>query len=456
MRLGILNWIFLSLYLGIQVAISFFVSKSIKTEDDYFVAGRSQPAWILAVSLFATWFGAETCIGASAIVYDQGLSGARAEPLGYSLCLFFSGLLLAPRIWNRKYTTLADFYADRFNHSVERVAVIILALLSLIWGAAQIRSFGHVIAATTKLNVDLAIFLSFLFVVIYTLLGGMMGDIITDVIQGGIVVLGLFLLLFIAMHDVDFFSILQSQSPERLSLLSPGESFWQRLDRWMVPICGSLVAQEIISRVLAAKSPDVAKKACYASAFIYLLVGGIPILLGLLGPSFFTVTGDSEQFLIQLAEAKLPNILFVCFSGALISALLATLDSILLGISGLISHNFLVPIFKVKAQKKKIFLARLVIVVAALLAYLLAVRANSIYELIEMSSSFGTPGVLVVTLMGLWFKSGGAKVAMATLVVGIVASPFGEYVLKLEAPFVFSLIASFLCYSFLALRLRVN
>lgn len=55
----------------------------------------------------------------------------------------------------------------------------------------------------------------------------------------------------------------------------------QRMDRWMIPILGSLVAQETISRVLAAKSMTVARLASFVAAGIYDFMGSIPVLLGL-------------------------------------------------------------------------------------------------------------------------------------------------------------------------------
>lgn len=423
-------------YLALQLVIAYFVSRTVKSEDDYLVAGRSRPTWLLAMSLFATWFGAETCLGSSAAVFEQGLSGSRADPLGYGLCLLLGGLLIAARIWNRKYSTLADFYADRFGRGPEKLAVIILCLSSMIWGAAQLRAFGQVIAATTPLNVQLAILVAFLFVATYTLLSGLLGDMVIDVVQGAIVIGGLVLMLVLIGMDSDLPALLAAQPAERFNLLSPGESGWERIDRWMIPVMGSLVAQEIVARMLAAGSPRIARKACYAAAVIYFAVGSIPVILGLVGPLVFPYDGESEQFLIQLAREKLPTIAFVAFAGALLSALLSTIDSILLGVGGLVAHNLVIPGFKVRDERRKLLINRAVVFTAGLLCYLMAVRATSIYDLLETASSFGTAGILVITLGGLWLRRGGPLTALATLVTGMTFTPVAEYALGLPAPFV--------------------
>lgn len=439
-----LNWIFLSCYLVFQLAIGYVVSRKIQTESDYFLGGRNLPHWMISLSLFATWFGAETCIGSSAAVYETGLSGSRSDPFGYSLCLLLMGLLLAARLWKGNYMTLSDFYKDRYGNWVEKITVWILIPSSLIWGAAQIRAFGQVVSATTEMNVTLAITISALFVVAYTYLGGLLGDIMTDVIQGMIIAGSLVAVLIICIWDIGGIGgILSSMDPSRLTLIAPGETLIERMDRWMVPILGSLVAQELISRVFAARSAGIARKACFTSAALYFAIGCVPVFLGLIGPWVLPGVSDSEQFLVLLAQEKLSPIMFIIFSGALISAILATIDSILLAVSSLFSHNFVVPLFQIRDEVTKVRLARGFVLVAAIICYVLALHAEGIYALAEAASSFGTAGILVITLMGLFTGWRHPAAATAALITGLVSTPLANYVFELPAPFLTSILISF-------------
>jgi len=434
-------------YLVLQLLVCIYISTRIKTEDDYLVGGRQFSLWIVAISLFATWFGAETCIGSSGAVYAQGLSGGRADPFGYSLCLFLSGTLIAGRLWNRRYVTLSDFYRERFGVKVEQLAVWVLSLSSLIWGAAQLRAFGQVISATSTLEYDKALFIGFAFVMAYTLLGGLIGDMITDVIQAIVIAIGLGLLLFqIFQNTPDVYTKIQTIPLERLSFLAEGEGWLTRADRWAIPILGSLVAQEIASRIFAAQSKKTAVAACYIGGLVYLLFGLIPVLLGLIGPQLIQVDGHHEQFLIQLAKQNLSPIMLGIFSGALISALLATIDTILLSVGGLISHNFLIPRLKIHGDRPKLLLSRFVVFSAGVVAYLLAVYSTGIYELLEVASSFGTAGILVITLFGLWFHFGRGLAGMSALVTGIVTTPVAEYLFESESPFLVAIVVSVFVY----------
>ena len=439
----------LLVYLVLQFILCYWISKKIKSEDDYLVAGRSSGYWLISLSLFATWFGAETCIGSSAEVYVHGLSGSRADPFGYSLCLFLTGLLIAPKLWNKEYVTLADYYRDRFGGVTEKFSVMILSFSALIWSAAQLRAFGQVLSTVTNWPIQLAVFISFAFVLLYVLFGGLLGDIITDAVQSVVIVIGLLLIFYfvITQTDLSVVTLIKEQSEDRLSIIGPNESLLKRIDRWMIPVLGSLVAQEIISRIFASKSKKVAIRSSYIAGIIYVFVGLIPVTLGLIGPSLvFMPEGNEEQFILRLAEASLPVLFIPIFFGAIVSALLATIDSILLSSSGLISHNIVIPKLKIKSEKAKVFASRFVVFLCGVFSYILAVYSKSIYSLLETASSFGTAGVLVITILGLWFSFGNYKTSTYTLLAGITLTPLFEHSLKVEAPFLFSILSCAIVY----------
>ncbi|MDA0934672.1 MAG: sodium:solute symporter, partial [Planctomycetota bacterium] len=86
-------------YVAAQIAIGVVVSRRIKTEDDYLVAGRRLGPTLATVSIFATWFGAETCVGATGSLYADGLGATSVEPFAYGICLVAMGLVFARPMW---------------------------------------------------------------------------------------------------------------------------------------------------------------------------------------------------------------------------------------------------------------------------------------------------------------------------------------------------------------------
>lgn len=439
----------LALYLIIQLLIGLWVSRKIVTEDDFFLAGRRLGPMMASFSIFATWFGAETCIGASAAIFSGGLSHSRAEPFGSAICLVLMSVFLATQLWNRNVVTLADLYKIRFNPKVEKLAAYLLVPTSIIWAAAQIRAFGQIVSVVIPVSLPFCIIIAATFVIFYTFMGGMMGDVIHDLIQGTVVIVGLGTLLYFAIQKGGGFEkTIGSIDPKMLSFKAEGESWLSRLDVWMIPILGSLFTQELISRVLASKSPKTAKNASMNAAILYFFVGMIPVTLGLIGHRFIGKLEHQDQFLPHLAKALLPEFAFVIFTGALIAAILSTVDSALLSAGAFMSRNIFGETMDGVDQRRKVFYSRLIIAACGLVALVIALVSNGIYDLVIAASSFGAAGVFVVTLASLYSpKFGTSTAAMVTLIVGVVATPIFKNYLNLDAPFIFSILLCFFTFA---------
>lgn len=445
--------IFLIIYLMVQFFIVFLMSKKIKNERDYLVGGNKIPSFLLMFSLFATWFGAESCIGTSGEVYQKGLSGGRADPFGYSLCLILLGLLIAKKIWSSNYITLGDFFRHRFGENTEKLASLVLLISSVVWGAAQLRALSQVISSSTSLPLNVTFGIAFLFILSYCTVGGLIGDIYNDFVQGTILIIGLGVLLYSVLKS-EGLAVLLQQTPQRLSFLSTDESLWQRMDRWAVPIFGSLIAQESISRLLAARNPNKARSSAFYSGVLYIFVGSIPVLLGLLGPAVLPGLPDKEQFLISLSQKYLSVPLQFLVVGALVAAILSTVDSILLSGGGLLSHNLVIPLLKNPTEKLKLTISRLGVFVISLVVLIIAWFSQGIYQLVENASSLGTAGLLVVTLFGLWSSIGNGLAAIITLILGLFFHPFADQVLILQSPFISTLLVCVVCYLILSWTTR--
>lgn len=428
---GIFAYVLLSLLIGI------IVSRTIRTEDDYLVAGRSLGYTLSTFTIFATWFGAETCIGAAGAIYENGLSGGTADPFGYGLCLFVMGLVFAVPLWKLRLTTLADLFRHRFSHGVERLAVLMLVPTSMLWAAAQIRAFGQVISASSGLEVSLTITMAAAVVIAYTMFGGLLADAWTDVIQGIALIIGLIILVAAFMTGGGA-EQLAAIHPDRLDPFG-GETVLGIIESWAIPVVGSVVAAELVSRIIAAKNPTVARRSSLLAGIVYLGIGIVPVTIGLAGFQLLPDLAEPEQILPIMAQRYLPPVLYMLFAGALVSAILSTVDSALLVASGLVSHNLIFPIRPNLSEGAKVRIARGGVLVFGIVAYVAALYARGVYHLVEEASEFGSAGIFIVVVFGLFTRLGGVASAYATLVTGIVLWFLGAYVLGFPYPYLTSL-----------------
>lgn len=438
----------IALYLVAQFAIGIAVSRKIASESDYLLAGRKLGVGLAAFSIFASWFGAETVVGAAGAIYSDGLGGGSADPFGYGLCLIVLGLAVAAPLWRRRYTTFGDLFRDRYSPGVERLAVVLMVPTSVLWAAAQIRAFGQVVSASSDIGVDVAITAAAVFVILYTVVGGLLADVITDFVQGVAVIIGLVLLLFAIGHaHGGVGAMLAGIDPGRLRLFSAAEATpLEIVEAWAIPVCGSLLAVEMLSRIMGCRTAETARNATLLGAAIYLGVGLIPVAIGLAGPTLAPNLEEPEQVVALLAQQHLSAFLYVLFAGALISAILSTVDSCLLAAGSLVSHNVIVQLAPALSERAKIWSARSCVIVFGVLAYLIALSAGGIYELVATASAFGSAGIFVVGLFGLFSNFGEARSAYASLTAGVLVWVAGEYLLEWPAPYLTSLAAALLAY----------
>lgn len=437
-------WLGIALYLLAQIGIGYWASRFIHNESDYLLAGRTLGVGLLSFSLFANWFGAETVMGSASAIAAHGLSGSRADPFGYTLCLIGMGFLLARVMRERRYMTLGDFFKEVYGVRTEKLSIVIMIPSSLIWAAAQLLAFGQILSLILNAHIEVALFAATCLVIIYTFLGGLLANVITEFFQSIILIVGLAILLFHVSGEVGGLTQALINLPEeRWALSRPDESWLHRINTWCIPIFGSLVAQEALSRIFAARSPSVAQKASFVAAFIYFAVALIPFLIAMVGGVMIPMElMHQDHFLPSLAHRLLSKGEFVIFLAALLAAILSTLDAALLSVSALAAHNLIIPLFPKMTEYHKVSLTRFLMVLGGFAAYGIAISGESIYNLALAASSFGTACILVCTLGGLWFPTLATPTfGTLTLLLGIVITLVGDYWLDWEATFLYSLFA---------------
>jgi SSS family transporter len=408
--------VMITLYVVAQMGIGLYMARNVKSETDFYVAGRSLGPVVATFSVFATWFGAETIIGSSAAIAKDGLSGARAEPFGYAICLVGMAFFIAGQFRARGYVTLADFFRDRFDVRSETATAAITALVSIIWAAAQLLALAALLKAALGLPPAVTLFVAAGIVLLYTSFGGIMGDVYTDLLQGIVLIVSLFLIFFgVAAALGGFPAMIGSIKPEQLSLLGEGETWLDRIDAWAIPILGSLVTQEAIGRFLSTRTAQTARQACFGAAGLYLAIGMIPVMIGLAGAHVPLSGGEGDDFLPALAKQLLPPWLFIVLSGALLSAILSTVDSNIISVSSLVSVNLLAKTREKISERGRLIMARAITALAAIAALIVALSGESIYDLIQLSSALGQAGILIAVLFGLYSRFGSGNAAFGAI-----------------------------------------
>ena len=436
----------LLMYVVLQFAIGAWFSRTMATDTDYILAGRRLGIGLVTFSVFATYFGAEAIVASAGSVHEKGLQGAIVDPLCYAIALILVALFFAARLWRADLVTFADFFRARYSPGVERLVVLVLLPGSVLWAAAQVRAFGQILSANSALSLPAAIAIAGGLVAIYSVVGGLLADAITDLIQGIVVMVGLVILAIAVIASFGSLGAAAAAIPAERLHLSFDAGLLKTLETIAIPVCGTIVAVELVSRFLGAKSAADAVAGTLIGGLLYLAVGSIPVFLGLVGPILLPGLEDAEQIVPKLAESYLPPVLHVVFTGAVVSAILSAVHAALHAPAAQVSHNVVIRYRPQMSDRDRLWSVRLTVAVLAGIAYLLALTSETIKELVETASAVGSAGVFVVTMFGLFTKFGGASSAYAAIASGVLVWASAKFALHLDTPYLSGLGAALVAY----------
>jgi Na+/proline symporter len=408
-----MTWILASSMIGyvlVMFIISYIAQKRIANVDDYVVAGRRLPLMLASATLLATWFGAGTLLTATDKVREDGVTGATLDPIGAGFCLLFVGIFFAAPLWRMKLRTLPDFFRIRFDVRSEVTASILMIPPYMGWIAAQFMALGGMLHLFFGIPLNVGVAIVALVGVGYTLMGGMWAVTLTDALQVLILIIGLTIMSIVILHTLGIGDLsagwqrLMSQPPDRLQLI-PTASV-AAFAGWLSVFCagslGNIPSQDVMQRVFSSRSSNVARNACIIAGVLYLLIGMMPILVGLAAP--LLLPSDSKTATLPLlAKLFMHPALAIVMILTIMSAVLSTIDSAILAPATVLAQNLLKR--SPKLQKiDELVLNRITVLIIGFASLGVAYLGQSAYSLLESGYELGMVSLMAPLALGMWLK----------------------------------------------------
>jgi Na+/proline symporter len=425
----------LVLYLGVMYALGFLARRRIHNVEDFLLAGRRLPVSLTAITIMATWFGAESLMTTADEVAGAGIRMAMLDPLGISICLLLAGLFVAGPMWRMNILTVPDFFRRRYGKPAELLASLILVPSYFGWVAAQFVALAQLMETFFGLPREFGIVLVAVLGTGYTLLGGMWTISWTDAIQMGFILVGLVLLghaILVELGDggigMGIERLRDGPTPERWRIADP-DTFWRdtltALSALAIGALGNLPMQDLMQRIFSAGSDKIAVKACLIASIGYLSMGVLPVATGMAARMLLPEqTGEIEGVVMVIASRLLSPVFLLVFFLAIVSAVLSTIVSAVMAPSAVLAHNLWEPAMRrlrgVRAQESTLLLMqRLAIVVVAAASGWLAYRGESAYDLVLDSYAMALVGLFVPFIAGLLNRHPPHLAAILSMVFGI-------------------------------------
>lgn len=443
---------FIALYMLITIPVSIYAAHRIHGTRDYVLAGRNLPFAMALATVFATWFGSDSVLGAGTAMAEGGFLNVMVDPFGAGLCLMLIGFFFVPRLYNLNHLTIGDYLAERYNKTIGTLLSLAIVVTYFGWTAAQFVAIGIVLNILLGIPLAAGMAVAALIVLVYTYVGGMWSVSLNDTIQMAMIVVGMVAVMAELVWEFGFGTVIDA-APAEYFQLTPGSEGAMKdwlvyLAAWMTLGLGSIPQQDVYQRAMAAKSMKISQWASVTGGLLYFVIVMMPLFFGLaarmLHPELLADGADSQQLLPTLILNHISFPTQVLFFGALIAAIMSTASAAILAPATLIAENVVKPFAGGLSDRVELRLIRGSIVGIALVALIIAIQEGNIYEIVGASYSITLVAVFVPLAVGLYSKKANAMGALFAFFFGAVAWQYVEH-FGGEDPVVPSIIVGLLC-----------
>ena len=421
----------------LSIGVFFFFKDKNGGEKTYFLGGRQMGAWVAALSAGASDMSAWVLMGLPTSIYALGL-GQVWISVGLAIGYTISWLLEAPRL--RRFSIVASdsisvpqYLTNRFlskSRALQIICAVVFLVAYTIYAASSIKACGTLFNTVIGMDTTVAMYLAAAIIISYTFLGGFSAVCWTDFFQG--------LLILGAMLIAPIFAV---------AILDPASSaavpveYWNVFSSWTDILSGLAWGlgyfgmPHIIIRFMSLKSQKELKKSAKIGITWTILILFFSAMIGVVGRMFIgfdeSINQNSLVF-IAIVRRIFPGLISGILLSAVLAASMSTADSQLLAAASAFASDVYKPVIrKDKASDKEmLWIGRMVVLMIALLALVIASNPNAGSIMALVSNAWGIFGAAFgpTILLSLFWKRFNFQGAVAGILVGAIVD-IGWFVL---------------------------
>lgn len=409
--------LFLIVLFGLQV-ICFFAgkraSKSLHSEEDYFLASKEVKFFPLMMTFIATQIGGGLVLGSAQEAYQYGWA-VLLYPLGACLGFLVLSSGVGRRLAQFEVSTVAQLFEVVYKSVKLKKVASLLSIVSLFMIlVAQV-------IASQKFMVSLGVsnqvifFLFWAMVILYTVMGGLKAVVSIDIIQA---------LFFMVVFIAGFGVVLYSTDKPVLEMIQSGVDTSHfvfdssKLTGWLLmPLLFMVIEQDMAQRCFAARTPGIVAKAAGWSALITMLVCLIPVFFGVIGKSSGLEMAQGSSVFMNVAQA-FTNPWVAAFIGtAVLMAVISTAISLLNAVSSNVTQDFELSYLQKISNVAK---SRGITACLGIAAVFFSSRFDNVVDLMIQSYELSVCCLFVPVFIALFKKEGNTLSATLAIVFGAI------------------------------------
>ena len=330
-------------YLLVLIALAIWSRRETDSLSGFFLAGKKLPYWVVAFSTNATGESGWLLLGLTGMGYAVGAQ-AYWVVVGEVIGIALSWTLISRRLKRLSdetdSITLPDVIAARFNdskHILRSIAVVIILTMVCAYVTAQMVASGKALSSFVGMDYSSAVIVGAIIIIAYTFVGGYKAVAYTDVVQGVLMLGGLIIVPAVAVSAAGGWqsvtSNLAAQDPGLLSMWNITDSGfpgWIALVSFLAIGLPFLGVPQLMVRFMSARDEDELKKARILSVIVILLFDVGAVTAGMAGRALFPGLDDAETIFPLLSTELFPPLITGVMMVVVLSAIMSTVDSLLL------------------------------------------------------------------------------------------------------------------------------
>jgi len=421
------------LYLIVLIVIGIYTARLSKSLDDFLIAGRKLGVLPVAISAEASDMSGWLVLGLPGRAFMYGISSLWVA-IGCALGTLLGWVGISDKL--RYYTeklrsiTIPDYLEDRFadkSHLIRAVSTSIIALFMVSYVSAQFVAGGKIISETFGWDYSSSLILGAVILTFYTMTGGFFAVAWTDVFQGLLMVAILLILPVVAIMKIGglgkLFSTIGSMNPSFSSITFSFSGFASLIFiagslSWMLGYTGQ---PHILTRYMAIRDRKKLRESTAIGVTWALVSLWGAVIVGLAGLAYFGSLADPERVMPALALELLPRWFAGIVIAAITAAIMSTADSqLLVAASAIVEDVYHKLIRKDADQKRLLMMSRIVVLVLAVIAFILAIEGGVIYLLVAFAWGGLAASLGPVILLSLWWRKTTREGALAGMISGTI------------------------------------
>ena len=423
----------LVLYLGIMAFIGWYAGRKTNSIGDFFVLSGKAGVLVSGIAYFSTQFSMGTFLGTPGTIYGVGYAGMAISVPGAVFCMILPALLIGRKLitLGHKYgfLTMADYLTDRY-HSKKMSGVLgVMMLFFLVpMMGAQIIGAGVIVHVFTGLPEWVGVVGMGIIVILYCMSGGMKGAMMTDVIQGSLMIATAVVTFIVSVVMGGGFSNINHtlQSMNEAYLTFPGANGYMPWTYYVSNIVlwsfFTMGQPHLFTKFFAMKDHKTMFKAILLGTAGMFFSATLIEWAGVNGIASIQNIEKADQIIPMILQRGMNPFLASIFIAGIVAAGMSTIDGILVTTTGAVTRDIYQKIINKDATDENVMkLSKVVTVIIGIIVICFGVfQPGSIFE-INLFAFSGMAIFVVPILFGIYWKKATAKGAIAAVIAGIIS-----------------------------------